>query len=237
MPALGYTQTEEAIAAELEDIGIVDFLRAYMNRWVRKDTVPEWSIIKKTDWEDRRVDPIRPDGPVIFAVASAWPDAQETSIIVLGQIGNQFVGQVVEHKPGASWAVDALSALTKANPNLGVVIDRGGPAGRLIAPLTDADVPLIEVGMQETARAFGLFLTEVAGDAPRFCHFDQPELTRAVATANKRPLGDGFTWARKQPTDTSPVEAMTIGLYQYMILARLNAPVTSVYEERGMVEL
>jgi len=238
MPALGYTQTEEAIRAELDDMGLIDFSRAFLNRWVRKDAVPEWSIITRTAWEEREVEPIRPDVPVIFAVASAWPDAQETAIVVLGSIDGQFVGQVIEHKAGAMWAVDALSALCRANPgNLGVVVDRGGPAGRLIAPLIDADVPLIEIGMQETARAFGLFLSEVAGDNPRFCHFGQPELTRAVATANKRPLGDGFTWSRKEATDTSPVEAMTIALYQYLALARLNAPTTSVYESRGMVEL
>lgn len=237
MPALGHTITEQAIRAELIDIGLVDFLRAYLNRWVPKDLSPEWSIIPRFAWDARKTDPVRPEGPVIFAVASAWPDAQETAIVVVGQHEGRYVGQVIEHAPGAMWAVERLKALVKEWPNLGVVVDRGGPAGRLIASLTDANVPMIQIGMQEAARAYGLFFSETTGDLARFCHFGQAPLDRAVATANKRPLGDGFTWARKGSTDLSPLEAMTIGLYQYLALARLNVPAKSVYESRGMVEL
>jgi hypothetical protein len=237
MPALGYTMTEEAIAAELEDFGLIEFLRAYLNRWVPKDAVPDWSVISKASWIDRETEPVRPEGPVIFAVASAWPDAQETAVAVIGQHAGRYVAQIIEHKPGASWAVERVTTMMNEWPNLGVVIDRGGPAGRLIPKFIDAGVEPIEIGMQEAARAFGLFLTEVAGDAPRFCHFAQPELTKAVSAAGKRPLGDGFTWARKDSVDISPAESVTIGLYEYVALARLNAPTTSVYESRGMVEL
>lgn len=237
MPALGYTIDVADIALELESLGLRDFSRAYLNRWVAKDSVPEWSVIGRTEWEDRKVDPVRPDGPVMFAVASAWPDAQETAVAVIGQHAGRITGQILAHRPGASWAVDELKRLTSTWPNLGVAIDRGGPAGRLISPLTDEGVPLIEVGMHEAARAFGLFITEVAGDSPRFVHFGQPELTKAVAAGGKRSLGDGFTWARKDATDLSPVEAVTIGVDRYLALARLNAPVVSVYEQRGMVEL
>jgi Terminase large subunit, T4likevirus-type, N-terminal len=243
MPALGYTIDEEAIRAELDEvtgIGFVNFCRAYLNRWVKKDAVPEWSIIPKVAWLDREREPIRPDGPVIFAVASAWPDAQETAIVVLGRVGDEIVGQVIEHRPGASWAVPRVKQLLNEWLNVGVVIDRGGPAGRLITPMIDAGIEtdqIVQIGMQEAGRAFGTFLQEVAGDAPRFCHFGQPELTKAVAAAGKRPLGDGFTWARKDAADVSPVEAMTIGLYKFLELVRLNAPTESVYESRGMVEL
>lgn len=237
MPALGYTISEEAIRAELDDIGLIDFMRAYLNRWVKKDALPEWSVIKKVEWIDRETEPVRPEGPVIFAVASAWPDAQETAVAVIGQHAGRYVGQVIEHKPGASWAVERVVTMMREWPNLGVVIDRGGPAGRLIPKFIDAGVEPIEIGMQEAARAFGLFLTEVGGDDPRFCHFAQPELTKAVAAAGKRPLGDGFTWARKDSVDISPAESVTIGLYEYVALARLNAPTESVYESRGMVEL
>lgn len=238
MPALGHTMTVEAIAAELVDFGLIEFMRAYLNRWVSKDAVPEWSIVTETDWLDRKIEPQRPVGPVMFAIASAYPDAQETAIVVVGQTaGGRISAQVLAHRPGASWAVDELKRLTGSWSNLGVAIDRGGPAGRLIAPLTDANVPLVEVGMQDAARAFGLIQTEIGGDLPRFAHFGQPELTKAVASATKRPLGDGFTWARKDSTDLSPIEATTIGVERFLALARLNAPVDSVYETRGLIEV
>lgn len=238
MPALGHTITEAAIAQELEDLGLIDFMRAYLNMWVAKDVVPEWSIVSEADWLNREIEPERPVGPVIFAVASAYPDAQETAIVVVGQTASgRIAAQVLAHRPGASWAVAELKRLTDTWANLGVVVDRGGPAGRLISPLTDAGVPLVVVGMQDAARAFGLIVTEIAGDLPRFAHFGQPELTRAIASAGKRPLGDGFTWARKDSTDLSPIEAATIGVDQYLALAKLNAPFESVYETRGLIEV
>jgi terminase large subunit-like protein len=240
MPALGYTITEAAIAAELETIGLADFRRAYLNQSVSQDAAVEWSVIGKAPWDARRIAPVRPDGPVMFAVAASWPDADSAAVAVIGQSAGRITVQIHRHQPGVSWAVEELARLVDAHPNLGVVIDQGGPAGRLVAPL-EAALPrgteLIKASMADAARAFGLFQTEVVGDAPRLAHFDQPELNGALASATKRPLGDGFTWARRDATDIAPLEAGTLGVWAFLSRAHLAARATSVYEERGFVEL
>lgn len=241
MPALGHTITEEAIVAELDTIGMADFCRAYLNMAVPKDTADDWTVIGREPWRARQVAPVRPAGPVLFAVACSWPDAAWTSLLAIGQHAGRVTAQVLAHRPGSSWAVAELVRLSAAYPNVGVALDAGAPAGRLVVPL-EAGLPrgveLVKFGMQETARAFGLFLAEVSGDAPRLAHFGQPEMDDAVRTATKRPLGDGFTWAHRGEVDITALEAATVGLSAF--LARCPALVTrtrSAYEDRGFAQL
>jgi terminase large subunit-like protein len=237
MPALGYTIDEEAIEAELLLMGLPDFRRSMLNQSVIQTEAGEWLIIGKLSWDVRKIEPVRPVGPVAFAVAASWPDADSAAVCVIGQHAGRIIVQVLDHRPGTSWAVERLKALTDAWPNVGVVLDAGGPAGRLIAPLEAAKVPLVKASMSDAARAFGTFVAEVTGDIPRLGHFDQPELSDALRVAGRRPLGDGFTWARKDAIDISPLEAATLGVWAFLSLAHLAEPERSVYEDRGLVEL
>ena len=111
MPALGWTIEVDDIAAELIDLGLIDFMRAYLNRWVPKNAVPEWSVVTEADWLNREIAPERPVGPVMFAVASAYPDAQETAVVVVGQTERgRIAAQVLKHAAGVSWAVARAEA-------------------------------------------------------------------------------------------------------------------------------
>lgn len=237
MPALGHTIDEDAIAAELLLMGLPDFRRSMLNQSVYKDSSDEWSVIGQVAWNNRKAEPVRPDGPVMFAVAASWPDAAWSSIVVVGQSAGRITVQLHDHRPGTSWAVEELARLCAEHRNLGVVLDSGGPSGGLIAPLEAARVPVVKAGMSDAARAFAVLRTEVTGDAPRLVHFGQPELDRALAVAGKRPLGDGFTWAQRTETDVSPIVAATLGVWGFLSLAHLAEPVRSSYEDRGFVEL
>lgn len=237
MPALSYTIDEEDIAAELDLIGLPDFRRAFLNQSVLQDSATEWSVIGRVPWEARKAAPVRLSGVVAFAVASSWPDAESTAVCIVGQSAGRLVVQVLAHKRGTSWAVAELKRLTSLLPNVGVVVDQGGPASRLIAPLEAERVPLVRASMADASRAFGTFLAEVTGDRPRLAHFAQPELDDALRVAGKRPLGDGFTWARKDATDICPLEAATLGVWAFLSLAHLAEVAPSVYESRGLVEL
>ena len=237
MPALGHTIDEEDIAAELDLLGLPDFRRAYLNQSVIQTEAGEWTVIPRLAWDVRHVEPVRLDGIVGFAVSASWPDADQAAVSIIGQHAGRIVVQVLDHRPGTSWTVERLAQLTKDYPNVGVAIDQGGPTARLIAPLEAAKVPLVRASMADAARAFGTFVAEVTGDIPRLAHFDQPELNDALRVAGKRPLGDGFTWARKDATDITPLESVTLGVWAFLSLAHLAEPVRSVYEDRGLVEL
>ena len=240
MPALGHTITEAAVAAELDTMGLAEFCRSYLNMEVPKDTVAAWTVIGRVPWEARRIDPVRPDGPVLFAVACSWPDADRSSVVVIGQSAGQVTVQVVRSEAGSSWTVPELARLARAHPTLGVALDRGGPAGRLVPDL-EAALPrgteLVELGISEAARAFGLFRSEVTGDRPRLVHFGQPELDDAVSAAGKRPLGDGFTWAVRSEADITPVTAATVGVWAFLSRVHLAERERSAYEDRGFTEL
>lgn len=237
MPALGLTISEDAIQEELDGIGLPDFQRAYLNQSVNPDASVKWSVIGRDSWQAREVEPVRPVGVVAFAVASAWPDADHTTIVVIGQHEGRIVVQVLASRPGSSWAVDELKRLTSEWPSVGVAVDPGGPTGGLVAPLTAEGVALVTASMADCARAFATFRAEVAGDRPRLAHFAQPELDGALERAGKRPLGDGFTWARRDSTDITSLEAATLGVWAFLTLARLAEPVRSIYEDRGAIEL
>lgn len=227
MPALGHTITEDAIRAEQQKAllehgaeGLQLFRRAYLNQWT-DEFASGWHVINEPSWRVR-VDPDRqrPEGPVALAIDAAFPDAEAASIAVSGRRGDQLVVQVVEHRPGTSWVVARVVELVDRHGPVAVVLDKKGPAGRLVADLEAAGVALVHPSMDEVAQAAGQFYSAVAGDEPFLRHFDQSELNAALAAVQKRPLGDAWTWARKGATDISPLTAATLAAWGYTVHGR-----------------
>lgn len=214
MPALGHTISEASIAHELATMeNPNDFRRAYLNQWVPKSAAAEWSVIPRAAWLARQVEPVRPDGPVAFAVAAAWPEAESAAIAVAGRRDGLLLVQVHRHDLGTSWVVDEVKRLRDKHRPAAIVVDQGGPAGRLITDLETAGVELVKANTADAGEAYGQFMNAVVGDAPFLGHFGQDELDAAVAAAQKRPLGDRWTWARKGATDISPLEAVTLAAW------------------------
>lgn len=230
MPALGHTITEAAIRAELDTMlaehgpdGLGLFRRAYLNQWT-SELGDGWSVIPKVAWRARGRAEGRPDGPVVFAVAAAYPDAESAAVAVAGRRGDETLAQVVAHRPGTSWLVAEVTRLHKAHRPVTVVLDRKGPAGRLVPDLVAAGVELLHPTYDEVAQAAGVFYDAVAGDAPSLRHYDQPELDTAVAAAVKRPLGDAWTWHRRDTAaDISPLEAVTLAAWA-VVTQTVDAP-------------
>jgi hypothetical protein len=220
MPALGHTQPEAAMRAELESMDLREFRRAYLNQW-QDQIADEWNIIPEKAWLARTGAAGVPDVPVAFALAVAWPDAEFGSIAVAGRRGGELLVQVADHRPGTSWMVDRAVELQAHGP-CAFVVDPGGPAGRLIADLEAAGVELVKPSMREVAQAAGQFYSGVAGDEPYVRHYDQSELSGALAAVQKRPLGDAWTWARKGPVDVSPLEAVTLAAWGHATRAHLT---------------
>jgi len=219
MPALGHTITEAAIQTELDAMlqehgpdGLRLFRRAYLNQWA-DEFAQQWLVVPKSAWSARAGAAGAPDSPVAFALAVAWPDAEFGSIAVVGRRNGEMLVQVVEHRPGTAWMVDRAVELQAAHQPCAFVIDPGGPAGRLIADLEAAGVELVQPSSREVAQAAGQFYTGVMGDEPFIRHYDQPELSGALAAVQKRPLGDAWTWARKGLADISPLEAVTLAAW------------------------
>jgi hypothetical protein len=93
-------------------------------------------------------------------------------------------------------------------PN-GFVIYPGGPAAKLILPLSNEGVEPMLVSGRELAQACTAFAGHAMEDGLR--HLGQPELNAAVSGAGKRKLGDSWIWHIKDGSvDISPVYAATL---------------------------
>jgi hypothetical protein len=233
-PAIGRGRvTEESITRMRRSMSDLDFAREFLGIWpVQLDRENAWEVIREGAWRARAGAEGRPEGSVAFAVAAAWPDGEAAAIGVAGRRDDELLVQVIEHRPGLSWVVPELVRLRDQHDSVAVVLDRKGPAGRLVPDLEAAGVELLHPTYDEVAQAAGMAYDGLAGDAPSWRHYGQPELDAAVASATKRPLGDAWTWQRKGSTDISPLEVVTLAAWGVSVR---GGP--SVYEDRGLISL
>jgi hypothetical protein len=72
---------------------------------------------------------------------------------------------------------------------------------------------VVQVKTREAVQACGSFLSAVMDGT--VAHLAQPELDRAVANADKRPVGDGgWLWSRlRSSVDISPLYAVTLAFW------------------------
>lgn len=209
-PALGRRITVEYIANERRALPPAEFARERLGWWDEQaGEVP----VPMPAWRGRSGAAGRPEGPVAFAVACAWPDAESASIGVAGRLGGELVVQVVEHRRGYGWVTGRMVELTGGHQSCAVVGDPAGPAGPVVAEMEAAGLDVVRVTAREAAHAFGLIRTAVLGDEADLRHFGQPELDAAVEHAHRRPLADGWVWARKGAVDISPLEAVTLAVW------------------------
>ena len=170
-------------------------------------------VISKAAWQACAGATGPPDGPVAFAVAASWPDAEDYALAVAGMRGDELVVQVTDYGPGSAWVVPRVVEVVGRHRPVCVVVDEGGPAGHLVEDLRKAGVPVVTPAPRELAHASKDFREAVVGDEALLRHFDQAELNTAVAGAGRRPLVDAWYWQRRGEVDISPLEAVTLAAW------------------------
>jgi hypothetical protein len=243
-PALGYTITLEALRAEWSRAqrkgveGINLFRRAFLNQWpevpVLDDLPGLWEVIPAEHWkacEDRQSAPV---GTVAFAVDTT-PDRAWSTISLAGTRADGLGHlEIVDHRAGNDWVEQRLRELIHRWSPVAVAIDPAGPAGSMLVGLEAIHGDLIR---RPTAREHAQSAGELA-DAAKYAtirHRDQSELSAAVASARKRPLGDAWAWTRNAgAAPVSPLVGVTLARWA-LRSAHVEGP--SVYEERGALIL
>jgi hypothetical protein len=210
-PALGRRISVDYVAAERRALPPAEFARERLGWW--DDPAAAQIVIPARAWNARAGAEGRPDAPVVFALSAAWPDAEMGSIAVVGRRGGEVYAQLVEYRPGTSWMPARMRELQDEHHPAATMLDDKDPAACEKAALVDAGVKLTPVTSVQAGQAFGMMISAVMGDQPYLRHYGQAEVAAAVAGATKRPLGDAHVWARKGPTDISPVVAFTDALY------------------------
>lgn len=181
------------------------------------DEADTWQVIGEDAWRSLADGTSSMADPVSFAV-DVTPERSHAAICAAGRSGEAVHVEVVDHRPGTAWVVERLVELVEKWSPCAVVIDPGGPAGSLI-PAVRKELELlglpdllIEPKTREIAGASGQFFDAVASQA--IVHLDQAPLSTALAGADKRPVGDGWAWARRGVSvDISPLVGCTLAAW------------------------
>lgn len=219
-PALGYTISLDALRAEWDKAqrkgveGVNLFRRAFLNQWPevpQLDDLPGlWEVIPSEHWKSCEDKESVAVGAVAFAIDTT-PDRAWSSISMAGTrpdgLGHL---EVIDHRPGTAWVAERMQDLISRWSPVGVAVDPAGPAGSMLVDLERVHGDLIR---KPTAREHAQSAGELkdAAEQRRFRHRDQSELSSAVASARKRPLGDAWAWTRNAgAAPVSPLVGVTL---------------------------
>lgn len=205
-PAYPDLVSDDYLALERDALSYEGRLRERLGIWEAiggDDAVARaWPLLA-----DRADNPARPAGPVAFAVHSRF-DRSATAIAACGKRPDgRVLVQVIDSRPGVTWAVPRLAELIGKWPTCATVIDPRSAAGSLLADLDEARIEYVAMTAMDVAQAFGMF-HDAATDAT-LVHLDQPELNAAVAGSSRRPIGEAWTWDGKGDADVKGLVAVT----------------------------
>jgi hypothetical protein len=229
LPALGYTVTEEVIAAELEKMDPAEFDRAYLNR-TRKPTPPTDPNVPKAAWPGLVDAASRPTVDRVALALDVSKDRKRAAIAAASLRPDGTVHlEVVAHRPGTDWVVPAMVKLHRLwKPVAVAVASAGAPAGSLIDDLAAAG---IEAPKDKAKPQRGDLAVMRSGDITEACgqladamnqgsvaHIDQVPLTAAVNGARTRRNGDAWQLDRTASlVDISPLCAATFARWALLI--------------------
>lgn len=213
-PALGVRIAVETMEHERLRLSEPDFLAECMG-------VGQWpgdsgfGVIPEAKWAVTE-DPAapRPSEPVVFAV-DAMPDRSTATIAVAGWRDDGTIGvEIVDREPGVDWAASSLADLCQTYACLGIVVDKGGPAGTLVPALENEGLELIVPTTAELALAAQGFHDAAVGAPPRVRRPPDARLDAAVAAARRRPMGrDAWYWARPSNGDVCPLTTVSLAYW------------------------
>lgn len=118
--------------------------------------------------------------------------------------------KVLRHGRGTDWVVDEAKAL-QGRFNSALILDGRGPAAALLPALKDADVRTVVYNTADVLDACAHMAESVR--VHRLRHTGHAELQTAVTNAVWRSVGDRRAYARKNGTDISPLEAVTLAAW------------------------
>ena len=157
-----------------------------------------------------------------FAVDMPWSRRSATVVAAgLNSAGVPHV-EIAALRDGTAWVVPFMADLCARNKPMAVTLDPAGPAGALLAELTQAKVPVTGTTGRAYGQACGAFLDAVT--SKRLAHRHERALDDAVSGAIKRFTGDHFIWDRKAGIDISPLVAATLARWAFTAAPPESSP-------------
>lgn len=205
-PGLGYRLQERVIQTELSSLSHQDFGRERLGIPDEPDGMTQANMERWAALVDGDSEPISPLG---FGL-DVTPERDNSAIAVAGmRIDGLAHVEVVEHLPGTEWVIGRTVELWE---RYGVPfwIQTSTPAASFIETLQAK-------GVEVKAHPLGGGSAALLADAIRnstLRHLGQGSMSRALAGARRRRLGDTWTWSRTGSTvDICPLVAVSLAHY------------------------
>lgn len=157
-------------------------------------------------------------GEALVLGIDASPGGRTAAITSAGRRDDGLLhGKVMDYRPGTGWVVERAKELVDRLKPRRVMLDPAGPAGALIADLTEAGIEIELLGGQEMAHACGALVNDLTEDRVRHC--DQDALNEAVQQATARYGVDGtWKWDRRDTSgDICPLVGVTVALHGFRL--------------------
>ena len=214
-PAVGHTIGPDAVWAAATTLTPAEFARGYGN----VPTVTATALVDDDVIAALMTDePIPDDAPVAIAAAVGWGQ-ESTAIVAVADVGGVPVVEVIDARPGTSWAAGVIADIARAQSPAPVVIDRVGPSATLHDEVAAAGIELADVTARDLAAGTEDVLARIrrrddAGPAPAIRFRRDDALATELRGAATRVMGDtGTAWSRKRSAVPIPrLEAATLAV-------------------------
>ncbi len=202
MPALGHTITEDVVRHARLTMSDGDFRRSMLNQW----TSSEERLIPAAIWDVACSVDAAPRGDLFFAL-DVNPERSAAAFAVAGTDGSPTV-EVVDHRPGVSWALDRAFELMERWPGSPLAIDARGPAAPLIPDLRRGGVTVVELQPATVSQACGVLFDDLVDS--KVAVRRHGGLDKAAHAVTRQFSGDAWRFARRDGTDITPLMAVTL---------------------------
>lgn len=210
---LDYFQTSFA------QLGASGFARAMGNR----RTATRTSLIPEQAYRRAITDEIMSGESEVVLGAAIDLDRTETAIVAASWLDGLPLIEVLEVRPGTNWAVDRIEKYQQAPAVTGLFIDRVGPSSTLHNDAARRKLKPLDIAVRDLCTASTDVLDRLTHRdensviQPRIRFRPDPAMDLAVQVADKRFIGDSWTWDRKGSAGSiAALEAATLALHGLM---------------------
>ena len=192
-----------------------EFARAFGNR----ATASRERVIPLDAWQAAlSLDPIPAEAPVCFGAAIDI-DRTETVIAACAVVDDTPMLEIVDRRPGTSWAADRLEQLVLDYGAPPPVIDPVGPSGTLHDEMVGRGLDVPPFTVRDLTRASANLLDRITHTdnqgvlSPTVRIRPDDGLEAAAEAAATRKVGDSWAWQRTPQGSIASLEAATLALH------------------------
>lgn len=192
-----------------------EFARAFGNR----ATASRERVIPLDAWQAAlSLDPIPAEAPVCFGAAIDI-DRTETVIAACAVVDDTPMLEIVDRRPGTSWAADRLEQLVLDHGAPPPVIDPVGPSGTLHDEMVGRGLDVPPFTVRDLTRASANLLDRITHTdgqgvlTPTVRIRPDDGLEAAAESAATRKVGDSWAWQRTPQGSIASLEAATLALH------------------------